>query len=279
VVASTSVETSQFDVTTLMAGGDQQVSQFDNLTIFNFPSEFVEASQYDVVLAEASPSAPMSVSQMDVILILRGRRDNPRVRTWTFTLDGHDFYVLRLGNDETLVYDTLSEQWYNWGTGNEKWWRAESGVNWIGGNAFANQYGSNIAVGDDTNGALYFLDPNSDVDDSPSDGPLSPQVFKRQISGQVIMKGYASVPCYGVELLGSIGELSDSDNVTVTLESSDDRGLTYNNHGSIDIVNAEYDLRYNWRSLGSMTVPGRVFRITDYGALRRIDSLTWQDQR
>src|SRR5690606_14907332 len=75
----------------------------------------------------------LRVTQLRVISLVRGRVANPRVRTWTFTLDGHDFYVLRLGDQETLVYDVSTEQWVNWDSAGLPFWRPNVGMSWIGG--------------------------------------------------------------------------------------------------------------------------------------------------
>jgi hypothetical protein len=65
-------------------------------------------------LVFAKNSMALRVPQADVLAYVRGRIQNPKLRAWTFTLDGHDFYVLRLGMDLTLVYDVYSEQWMDW---------------------------------------------------------------------------------------------------------------------------------------------------------------------
>jgi len=61
--------------------------------------------------------------------------------------------------------------------------------------------------------------------------------------------------------------------VTVKLSTSDDQGHTYDDHDTFSISNADYEFRAEWWSLGSFSAPGRLFKITDYGALQRIDYL------
>ena len=204
-----------------------------------------------------------------------------RVLTWTFTLDDHDFLVISL-LDSTLVYDFHSNEWYTWGSGLEdEKWQAALGTNWgtnlgalmpgLGGNTQ-----SNVVCGDGANGALYFLDPVLNEDDSSLGVPG--QAFSRTITGQLVLRGHDYVPCPGVELTGSTGEttgaLADG---TVTLDISDDRGHTYVNAGTLTPTPGVYDVQLAWRSLGSFTGPGRLFRVTDYGALNRIDGLDVPD--
>ena len=91
----------------------------------------------------------------------------PQARVWTFSLDGHDFYVLRLGDSETLVYDLYSEQWVDWANFQKEFWRANNGQNWAGASKLAYTYGSDVVVGDDTYGLLWFLDPEQPYDQDP----------------------------------------------------------------------------------------------------------------
>jgi hypothetical protein len=198
---------------------DANVSQMAVRTVFNYPSEAGRVSQL-IVRSFDEPTPMLRVSQLIVRVLIKGRVDDPRVRAWTFTLDGHDYYVLHLGATETLVYDTHSQQWYSWGTGTSPLWRAYTGTNWIGGRKFALNW-SNVVCGDDGTGTLYFLSPDNDTDDDPL--TEAPRPFRRIATGQLIVKpGYAAVPCFGVQLFGSIGARGEE--ATVNLQVSDDRG-------------------------------------------------------
>lgn len=225
------------------------------------------------VQAVVAHDMDVRVAQSYVLAVVRRRTYDPTVRAWTFTLDGHDFYVIRLGEFETLVYDTNSEQWYQWGSGDTALWNLLDGTNWGGGHNFSGVYGSNVLVGSDVNGALFLLDPTGTDDDSAVLGAESQVPFERIAMAQHIMRGYDSQPCFGVQLLGSIGDVQDSEPTDVTLLVSDDRGDSFTDCGTITIDPDDLAARVDWRSLGSMTAPGRLFKIVDYGALHRIDSL------
>lgn len=248
-------------------------SQADTVAVFNLPSAAMEATQGEMALITVSDGVPMEVSQLDMVAIFRGRVDDPSVRAWTFTLDGHDFYVLHLGSDETLVYDLSTEQWYLWGSQDNAYWSAFTGTNWFGGNNFAASTGSNVIVGSDSNGALFFLDPDKSLDDSPSTG-REPVSFNRRVTGQLMSRGYDSTRVFEVQLLGSLGQTDGISDLEVELLYSDDRGDSYVSAGAITTQDDNYDIRASWRSLGSFRSPGRLFRIEDDGALKRIDSLT-----
>lgn len=276
---SPTIRASQFDVGgvfEIASSAGLDASQFDVLTVFNIPSEQVDVSALDVLVIDErqGDTATMQVSQFDVVAVLRGSVDDPTVRAWTFTLDGHDFYVLKLGNVETLLYDTFAEQWYIWGTGDTNRWRAFTGHNWLGGRRHAEEYGSNIIVGDESNGALYFLNPLEVTDDDAVSGPDYPRPFLREIMGQIATRGYDMKSCYSVSLMGSIGETADATLTAITLFTSDNEGHTYDEHETINVDPGDYPARVDWNSgLGSFEAPGRLFLIQDRGALQRIDWL------
>ena len=133
------IQASQANVTTVTGGetADVLVSQFYVTSVANFPTERLDVSQFYVALMSGGATNSLSVSQAYITVVARGRVDDPKVRAWTYTMDGHDYYVLRLGIDETLVYDTHSEQWYTWGSDLTDLWRPFDGTNWLGGDRWA----------------------------------------------------------------------------------------------------------------------------------------------
>lgn len=265
------IQSSQANVYGVAEGGLLRTSQVAVLAVAIKAAEYMRASQAQAVFVTEA-DMPIKASQLSLMAVARGRVNDPAIRAWWFRLDDHRFYVLRLGTTETLVCDLTTGEWFTWGTGETPLWRCYSGTNWLGAGALATN-GSNIVVGDDANGAIYILDPEGDLDDSPLEGAENKFAFIRRITTQYPMRGYDSVPCFGIELLGSVGQFDDDSLRSVRLEVSDDRGTTYQDCGTVDTEAGVLDTRVDWRSLGSMNAPGRLFRITDYGALRRIDSL------
>lgn len=264
-------EVTQAFVLAGVGGADVEASQAFVYAATAFPSPFVEVTQA-FVAAGVDNSVDTLVSQAFVFAATLGRTADPRVRAWTFTLDGHDFYVLHLGTVETLVYDTYAQEWYVWGSTTTDIWRAYTGTNWIGGRQLTGVYGSDIVVGDDSIGTLYVLDPESDFDEDAVEGGGLLRAFERQVTAQfVVTSGYSSVPCFGIQAYGSIGQGVDGQ--TVSLEVSDNRGIVYDGMGTPTLDADDYDFRLEWPSLGSMRSPGRLFRITDTGALHRIDGI------
>jgi hypothetical protein len=273
-------ETPQIEVTqafvSSLSGGEAaqtQVSQAFVASVVNLPTKQVQVSQGFVTLLSGGTDRGVQVSQAMVLVLCRGKVDDPNIRAWTFTLDGHDFYVLRLGNIETLVYDLTTEQWSVWGTGSQNLWNAYTGINWIGGNKFAASFGSNIVVGADSNGSIFFLDPDKPNDDAVITG-RSAGPFRRRLTGQIPLRGYSSARVFEVQLLGSVSDLDNGATEDIELLYSDDRGDNYVSAGTIATVDGQYDIRASWRSLGSFSSPGRLFRFQDFGALKRVDSIT-----
>jgi hypothetical protein len=272
MVAAVTGQASQGFVFSLGEGPSDNVltAQFFATTIYNFRADEGDVSQgFVTFLAESNPVS--YVSQAFATVVYKVRADDPRVRAWTFTLDGHDYYVLRLGEIETLIYDTHSQQWYVWGDQDGDIWKLLCGTNWTSAGTLMNDYGSNVIVGDYANGALYMLDPDYAYDDDRWNED-NEKLFHRFAQGQVIVKNKNFVPCYGVALLASFGE-DGTDGMGIQLLYSDDAGRSYVDAGTITIAEGDYAARAEWRSLGSMSSPGRLFRIWDDGAVARLDGL------
>lgn len=241
----------------------------------NFPTDFIRASQ-GAVISALRKTPNMQVSQAAVLAAIRGTPANPTVRAWTFTLDGHDYYVLRLGDDDMLVYDRFSKQWMDWRSGEaNRVWRANTGLNWAGATAFAASFGSNIIVGDDSFGLLWLLDPLQGFDQAPAS--TSPdQPFARIVSAQVVARMRDVIPCYEIFITTDMGSPAFT-GASVSLLMSDDAGKNFDNMGTIEAVLGDDTQEFSWTSLGQIEAPGRLFRVVDNGAFARIDAMDMAD--
>lgn len=258
---------------------EERVSLGRALAIFNFPSAGVQASEGRII-APVLRNSLMDVSEARVLAIVKGRIADPKCRLWTFTLDGHDFLVVRLGDTDTLIYDVYSDQWVDWDSAQNGAWRPNTGMGWQGAIGLADIYGSSIVAGDDTFGLLWFLDPKQGWDESPDDDLPTQQIaFERIVTGQVLATGRAAIPCYSIFLDGdNYGSTATEFDATVRLDYSDDQGQTFNSAESLlTDPNIAAQNPYSWYSLGQITSPGRIFRIVDTGVLTRIDSLSMND--
>ncbi|MBA3831664.1 MAG: hypothetical protein H0X34_07185 [Chthoniobacterales bacterium] len=259
--------------------GDTEISQGRIYTQINYPADFARAAQARII-ADAKKEVIPEISQSRVYAHVKGRVADPKLRVWTFTLDGHDFFVLRLGDGETLLYDIYSEQWVEWDSQGSGAWRPNIGMTWIGAAALADTLGSSVVAGDDTFGLLWFLDPEQPYDDAPNPGRSVQQIeFERIVTGQVFASGRQYLPCYAIFLDGdNYGITVDDFTPLITLEYSDDQGRTF---VSAESLGLETDITvnnpYTWNSLGQISSPGRMFRVRDNGVLTRIDSMEMND--
>lgn len=250
--------------------------------VYNVPTPHMHTTQAAVQVTERKVATDISVTQAFVMAVVDGRVATPQVRASTFTLDGHDFYMIRLGDNETILYDVSSQQWVDWASDPLPFWRANCAINWVGAQSIGYVNGNtDIVVGDDTWGLLYFLDPTQPYDDYPDENAASDlqQVpFNRVIMSQSLAKSREFVPCYAVFLSGdNYGITAPDFTPFVQLEISDDQGNTWSNVGVITVQPDTFDNDYRWTSLGQFGSPGRLFRITDNGILTRIDALDMND--
>lgn len=253
-----------------------QISALPVRSVFNYPSLGGQVS--DITLRHLGESTPGGqVSALVVRALVRGHVENPHIRAWTFTLDGHDFYVLRLGDLLTLVYDVYSEQWMDWQDFTHNYWRPNIGTTWGGAAALAHTYGSPVIAGDDSWGLLWFLDPEQPYDEHPDEtDPEQILYFERITMGQVPMRGRENIPCYAAWLTTDMGAPA-YDGAAVRLEISDDGGVTFEDAGSVPVtLDANYP-ELAWYSLGQIEAPGRLFKLTDDGAIMRIDGFQMND--
>jgi hypothetical protein len=252
------------------------VPEAGGLVAYNVPSQNLAGTEagIEVVFRQA---ATVAVAQAGILAAVRGRVANPVLRAWTFSLDGHDYYVLRLGDTSTLVYDCYSQQWVDWSDFQSLTWRAQCGMNWIGAQGLATGYGSDVVAGDDIYGLLWFLDPEQSFDDNPRQASTVQQLFfERIVMGQVPIRGREVLPCYAVWLTTDMGDPA-YEGAGVTLSSSDDAGVTYDDHGIVTVTAGENSPELSWYSLGQIEAPGRLFKIFDDGAITRLDGMEMND--
>jgi len=166
-----------------------------------------------------------------------------------FALDGHTFYVLRIGTLGSFVYDVENQNWLHWASWHRDTWRANS----------AAQDKNTILCGDDTDGTLWRLDPSRSNDDG--------EPLERIVYGGVSVLGPAQ-RCNVVRLFCSTGTTRDviAEPVAELNWCDDDSGdfddpwvpMSLGRQGDRTIY-------VEARRLGVMYAPGRLFafRVTD----------------
>lgn len=254
-----------------------KAGQLSGLAGINFPTASLRADQL-VGLVTVRENRQVRVGQAVMMVTARGKVDNPKLKSWTYTLDGHDFYILKLGTYfKTLVYDLTTGSWSWWTTNpvsdpNQVDWRAATGLNWLSSGSIPYDKGSNVIVGDESLPVLWVLDPEYGLDENVLN-PTQGDTFRRVATGQITTSARTFLPCYEVDLSYSPGATALSLD-TVVLDYSDDSGyhyITADGPATVDANDLFPDLQ--WRSLGMIRSPGRLFRITDDGAFARIDEL------
>jgi len=245
-----------------------RATQLYALAAYNFPTPECQVTQIQPRVMTKVRDV-VDVSDINVMVLVRRGMDNPHLRAWTFSLDGHDFYVLRLGNEATLVYDLTTGQWSEWNSHSRPTWAPQLGQNWLamGATSVGRGFNTNIVGGDDSTGVLWVLDPDVGVDDQ-IDGTGTSE-FERTIRGGVPIQMRQTERCNEVYMTLSLGEpaLSGAD---ITLRTSDDNGHTWHDHGTITVEDGAFEQEIVWRSLGLIKAPGRIFEFVDNGAATTI---------
>ena len=114
MVATPEIRASQASYQSITAKAvDLRVTKASVNAVINFPAQTMSASQASYTVPTGK-DVDIRVTQASYQTVVRRSEGSQYVKAWTFTLDGHDFYVLQL-QDKTLVYDLQSEQWYVWG--------------------------------------------------------------------------------------------------------------------------------------------------------------------
>jgi hypothetical protein len=177
-----------------------------------------------------------------------------RKRAWTFTLDGHVFYVLDLGQEGTWLYDVSTGEWSNFYTNTYVQWNVASGCMW----------GNRIVGGDLSSSNVYEVAASNLQDNGSADIPHC-------VTGGLETRSRARFGCDDVLLSVSLGDLDNVAGSAMNLRFSDDNGQTWSAYYPITMVEGDYVAELRWRSLGSFGAPGRVFEFSDLGGPRSID--------
>lgn len=184
-----------------------------------------------------------------------------RRRAWTFTLDGHVFYVLDLGAEGTYLYDKTTGNWCKWITSGFLGWDVVNGAMW---------QRDRIVGGDYISGALWEMQPAATMD---CDSTLA---ITHVVTGGLVKRSRVYVSLEAINMAVSSGQL-DATGSTVLLEMSDDQGKTWVAADPVyTLTEGDYSAELAWRSLGAFAGPGRLFRVTDVGGFLRIDGMDAQ---
>jgi hypothetical protein len=173
------------------------------------------------------------------------------LRAWFFRHNRHDFYILTC-DQFTLAFDMIMKSWAKWDSYRRDNWKAHLGL----------QSPSGVFAGSLESNQVWQFDEGS----ADSDGPVI-----REVSGLIDNPG-AAQPCSNVFVKVNSGWSPQYDfEPRLELRWSDDQGGTWSDYVSSGLGNkGEYNETVQFRSLGQVRRPGRVFefRFTDNARFR-----------
>lgn len=185
-------------------------------------------------------------------------------RSWSFSFDGHTFYVLYILGAGTFVYDESTGEWCQFLTksdgdtaaavGGETVFIPDLTAPWTAVNGTA--YGLSVVACEISE--AYILG----ISDAQMDGV---NFIPRVVTGGVQTRSRDKRSVGSVRATANLAVLS-----RIFLRWSDDDGATWSSYYSSQLYAGEYA----WRSLGSFAAPGRIFEFTDNGGPARIDGAT-----
>lgn len=220
-------------------------------------SRYARAAQFGALVVVQDVSRLGRVSQLAGLAVTNDTViENFKQRAWTFTLDGHEFYVLTLGEFGTWVWDATTQTWSEWQTQGYPGWNFEGGIVWY----------DEVVIGHDIqNPIVWKLTPDSSIDETFREQ-------ERVVTGLVDVRGISSGMSVGaLRLTASVGDVQSQRPATVSVRYSDDNGKSWRGPYSIVLDSDDDNQRLAWRSLGTIKAPGRVFEIKDFGGMIRID--------
>lgn len=239
---------------TLASAADRS-SQVFALTAINYPTPSEHTSQL-VGLVLVNSSLRVRNTQAFALVAVNYGAEERMLHSWTFTQDGHDFYVV-LAAGETYVYDKETEQWSQWASPDASFWRGVDGVEW---------QGINVCI-DPSTGKLFQIDPQGRLDYKTT--PITSIIYGG------LTERFRNMPSIFMAEV-AVSQNSPPHNVdpttlSITLETTDTI-ISYN-HGTVTGATIGNHTYARFYGLGLLRSPGVLFKITDTGFARRIDGL------
>ena len=148
--------------------------------------------------------------------------------------------------------------WSEWGTQGYPGWNMETGWTW---------FDHRILAGDSDGPNVYEVAPETFTDDGF-------RTIFRIVTGIVSVRGRdKSLDVGALRITASVGA-STATSATLNLRYSDDQGNTWSDATALELIAGEFNQSLDFRSLGTIFAPGRVFEVSDDGGLVRIDDAT-----
>ena len=177
--------------------------------------------------------------------------DEERPRGWTYTLDGHDFYVLDLGTEGVFAYDLATGQWSQFETLNYSGtWNMKRGIMWK----------NRVLAGDIEFQQVRELDPGATIDQETLN-------IDHVVTGMVPARTRQGRRQDSLRVMAA----ATSSTATIRFRYSDDFGNTWSAYSTLVVSKDGCGQSFDWLSLGAIQAPGRIFEICDSSSITRID--------
>jgi hypothetical protein len=183
-------------------------------------------------------------------------------RAWSYTLDGHTFYVLDLGAQGTFVFDVITQQWSQFVTGTPATGYGSLSPQWTMQNGC--MWGTRIVAGDLATPTIWEMTPGAVLDNDATQ-------IAHVCTGAVTSRSRDYTGCDSLQITASFGFLDSTGAVDFKLRYSDDSEHSWSTYDIVSLTPGNFGDEIAWRSLGSFNSPGRIFELSDVGGLIRID--------
>lgn len=200
-----------------------------------------------------SGTVPMKISTPFIDDRLRRAGSGVQAMTaFQIGIEGHEFYVINLPSlNESYAYDCATQEWAQWGT--QQPFQAEPGLFCAG--TSTGQASTAIFAGSATDGAVWTVNASEPTDDGTG---------KRVVVSASYWHVDSVMRCNNVaiQMVRGVGN-DQSPNPIVEMRFSDDVGRTWSSWivGHLG-MRGEYDYQAQWRYLGLMSQPGRLFEFS-----------------
>jgi len=201
----------------------------------------------DGTVRQLNGYSPERISTHDVERDIRKLADKSTLTAFTFSSDGHQYYVLNSGS-WTWVCDLLYRLWFKWESYQKVRWRGQGAVD-IGGKTI---------IGDSESTALYELDPETETE-------AGTHLVWEMISGPIARRRHET-NSLGFKFIPGSG-LNSSDehikNPKVSVAVSKDDGKTFGNERTKAVGKiGEFDKRVKMNGWGTSDESGHRVKLS-----------------
>ena len=219
----------------------------------------------DLTVRRRNGQTPVRISNPGIEYILREAQKAGQLQgcfALTPTFDGHPFYVLQIPNAErTLVYDCVTQAWFELESSPFGFWRA---LCWYNGLGYQ-------LIGDSQTGSIGYLDGDMQTEFA---GLASASQVICAFTCQTIYDGNKTITINWIQAVVTAGQgASQTVAPIIDLLESDNFGDTFTAAGDLQTLGTQGDTdnRAIWSNRGQSRSRVNQFRVTDVSTLFTVD--------